>query len=76
MKLYESRKYVPRGKNTRKNGPWKNGPRKNGPGKLKNKKSWGERRASWCVCVCVCEMLGCDQSMKTQDLTTNLSGLL
>ena len=20
------------------------------PGKLRNKKSWGERRASWCVC--------------------------
>ena len=27
----------------------KNSPRKNDPGKLRNKKSWGERRASWCV---------------------------
>ena len=35
--------------------------------KLGNKKSWGERRASWCMCG----MLGCDQSMKTQNLTTN-----
>ena len=32
-----------------------------------NKKSWGERRASWCVCG----MFGCDQSMKTQNSTTN-----
>ena len=32
-----------------------------------NKKSWGECRASWCVCG----MFGCDQSMKTQNLTTN-----
>ena len=28
----------------------KNGPRKNGDGK-RTKKSWGEIRASWCVCV-------------------------
>ena len=48
--------------------------------KLGNKKSWGERRASWCVSVVVCErrggMFGCDQSMKTQNSTTNLPGLL
>ena len=40
--------------------------------KLGNKKSWGERRASWCVC----RMFGCDQSMKTRNSTTNLPGLL
>ena len=28
------------------------------------------------VCVCVCEILGCYQSMKTQNSTTNLPGLL
>ena len=43
---------------SRKNGlrkmvPGKNGPRKIGPGKLRNEKSWGGCRASWCVCVCV-----------------------
>ena len=37
------------------------------PGKLRNEKSWGRRRASWCVCG----MLGCDQSTKTQNSTTN-----
>ena len=37
------------------------------PGKLRNEKSWGGRRASWCVCG----MLGCDQSMKTQNSETN-----
>ena len=40
--------------------------------KYDNKKSWGECRASWCVCG----MFGCDQSMKTQNSTTNLPGLL
>ena len=46
-----------------KNGPDKNGLREkwspeNWQTNLKfgNKKSWGERRASWCVC----EMFGCD----------------
>ena len=38
------------------------------PRKLKNEKSWGGRRASWSVCVC--GMLGCDQSMKTQNSET------
>ena len=63
--------------------PGKNGPRKNGPqekwspeewppgkmvpGKLRNEQSSGGRRASWCVS----EMFGCDQSMKTQNSTTN-----
>ena len=37
------------------------------PGKLRNKKPWEERRASWCVCG----MLRCDQSMKTQNSETN-----
>ena len=50
----------------------KNSPRKNDPGKLRNKKSWGERRASWCMCG----MLGCDHSIKTQNSTTKLPGLL
>ena len=36
-------------------------------GKLRNRKSWGGGRASWCVCG----MLGCDQSMKTQNSRTN-----
>ena len=35
------------------------------PEKLRNEKSWGGHRASWCVCG----MLGCDQSMKTQNST-------
>ena len=57
--------------------PGKMVPRKMAPGKmvagkLRNEKSWGGRRASWCVCG----MLGCDQSMKTQNSTTNLPGLL
>ena len=60
--------------------PGKNGPWKNSPGKLRNKKSRGERRASWCVCARararVCGMFGCDQSMKTQNSTTNIPGLL
>ena len=34
---------------------------------METKKSWGERRASWCVCG----MFGCDQSMKTDNSTTN-----
>ena len=42
------------------------------PGKLRNEKSWGGRRASWCVRG----MFGCDQSMKTLNSTTNLPGLL
>ena len=37
------------------------------PGKLRNEKSWGGHRASWCVCG----MFGCDQSMKIQNSTTN-----
>ena len=41
--------------------------------KLGNKKSWGERRASWYVCGSI----GCDdQSMTTQNSNTNLPGLL
>ena len=35
--------------------------------KLENKKSWGERRASWCVCG----MFRCDQSKKSQNSKTN-----
>ena len=58
-----------------KNGPRKKMvPGKNGPGKVRNEKSWGERLALWCVCVC--RILGCDQSMKTQNSTTNVPGLL
>ena len=68
----ESRKNGPRKIDHRKNGPRKIGPRKNCPGKLRNKKSWGKCRASWCVCG----MFRCDQSMKTQNSTTNLPGLL
>ena len=50
------RKKGPRENVPRKIGPRKNGFRENGPeklvvAKLRNKKSWGERRASWCVCV-------------------------
>ena len=41
--------------------------RKKVPGKLRNDKSWGERRASWCVRG----MFGYDQSMKTQNSITN-----
>ena len=44
----------PRKISPRKIGPWKNGPRKIGKlvlVKLKNEKSWGWRRVSWCVCV-------------------------
>ena len=52
--------------------PGKMVPGKLGPGKLRNEKSWIGRRASWCVCG----MFGCDQSMKTQNSTTNLPGLL
>ena len=37
------------------------------PGKLRNEKSWVGRRASWCVC----EIFGCDKSMKIQNSTTN-----
>ena len=37
-----------------------------------NKKSWGERQASWCVR----EMFGCNQSTKTKNSTTNFPGLL
>ena len=40
--------------------------------KHRNENSWGELRVSWCVCW----MFGCDQSMKTQNSTTNLPGLL
>ena len=40
--------------------------------KLGNKKSWGERRASWRVCG----MFGCDEFMKPQNSTKNLPGLL
>ena len=49
------------------------GPRKMVSGKLRNEKSWGGRRASWCVCVC--GMLGCDQSMKTQNSETKNRGV-
>ena len=52
-------KMVPGKNGPRKMGPRKLSPRKSGPGKLRNKKSWGARRASWCICG----MLGCDQSM-------------
>ena len=61
-------KMVPGKRVPRKNGrreKWS--PRKTVPGELRNEKSWGGRRASWCVCG----MLGCDQSMKTQNSTTN-----
>ena len=64
--------------------PGKNGPRKKDPrekwspkklvpGKLRNKnrRVIVEHRG-----VCVCGMFGCDQPMKTQNLTTNLPGLL
>ena len=47
--------------------PGKMVPEKLVPGKLRNEKSWGGRRASWCVYG----MLGCDRSMKTQNSTTN-----
>ena len=46
-------------------------PGKNGPRKLRNKKSWGERRASWCVCG----MMEFDQFMKTQNLETKNRGV-
>ena len=49
--------------------PGKMVPRKLVPGKLRKEKSRCGRRASWCVCVC--GMLRCDQSMKTQYSTAN-----
>ena len=78
MKIRESRKNGPRKNGPRKNGPprkmlpgklvpGKMIPGKLVPGKLRNEKSWGGRRVSWCVCG----MLGGDQSMKTQNPTTN-----
>ena len=56
--------------------PEKNRPRKNGPRKkwspenseTKNRGAGVEHRG-----VCVCGMLGCDQSMKTQNSTTIIS---
>ena len=51
----------------RKMSPRKIGRRKNGTGKLRNKKSWVEPRASWYVC----RMLGYGQSMKTENSMAN-----
>ena len=47
--------------------PGKMVPGKLVPRKVRNEKSWGERRASWYVCG----MFWCNQSMKTQNSTTN-----
>ena len=44
--------------------PGKMVPGKLVPWKLRNEKSWGGRRASWCVC----RMLRCDQSIKNPKL--------
>ena len=45
-------------------------PEKKSPEKWSPEKSWGERRAGWCAYVYA--KLGCDQSVKTQNSTTNL----
>ena len=60
-------KIVPGKNSPRKIGLRKNVPGKLVPGKLRNKRSWGERRASWRVCG----MLECDQSTKIRNSTTN-----
>ena len=46
--------------------PGEENPRKNGP---------REKRTHACARVCVCEMLGCNQSMKTQNSETNNRGV-
>ena len=52
--------------------PGKMVPEKLVPGKLRNKKSWGECRASWNVCG----IFGFDQFMNSQNSKTNLTGVL
>ena len=58
--------------------PGKMVPRKLIPGKLRNEKSWGGRRASWCVCVwnvrmwSIYENPKLDNKHKTRKQTQNL----
>ena len=61
------RKMVPGKLVPRKLVPGKMVPGKLVPGKLRNEKPWVGRRASWCVRG----MVGCKQSMKTKNSTTN-----
>ena len=64
---WSSEKWSPKN-GPRKNGPRKICPRKNGPRETQKRKNVG-----WAsnIVVCVCGMLGCDQSIKTQNSTTN-----
>ena len=76
---WSPRKMVPEKNDPQKNGPpgkmatgkmipGKNGPRKIGPRETQKRKivRWASS-----IVVCVCGMLACNQSMKTQNSTTN-----